>query len=527
MDHKHTLTELNNCSREELITMVLSMQGQLDMLNQNIEKLIEQVRLANSYRFGKHTETLKSIDGQLSFFDEAEAAYDASVPEPSADEILPTKRSQKKTGKRDLDLKDFPVEILPPYHVSKEELDAFYGDGNWRQIPSEIYKRLRYEPASWTVEVHTVEVYVGTDGDHQDEFIRGERPKDLLRNSIVTPSLLAAILNVKYVNSSALHRIEQEFERNGVKISRQTMSNWLLNVSDTWLQPIYEVLHRQLCREKVLHGDETTLQVLKEPGKAATSKSYMWLYRTSGCTEHPIVLYEYQPNRKAEHAEEFLKGFSGWLHADGYHGYHRLPENIRVVGCWAHARRKFDEALQTLLQEKRKDSLAAAGECYCSRLFQLEKSFAELTPEERHAKRLEQEKPVLDALLAWANAASGKAAPKSALGRALHYLLEQWPYLIRYLEDGRLELSNNRAERSIKPFVMGRKNWLFANTPGGAQSSSVIYSLIETAKENGLDPYRYLLWVLRNAPAMSQMDEAWAEQLLPASAPQECRIPKE
>lgn len=163
----------------------------------------------------------------------------------------------------------------------------------------------------------------------------------------------------------------------------------------------------------------------------------------------------------------------------------------------------------------------------CSRLFQLEKSFAELTPEERHAKRLEQEKPVLDALLAWANAASGKAAPKSALGRALHYLLEQWPYLIRYLEDGRLELSNNRAERSIKPFVMGRKNWLFANTPGGAQSSSVIYSLIETAKENGLDPYRYLLWVLRNAPAMSQMDEAWAEQLLPASAPQECRIPKE
>lgn len=165
MDHKHTLTELNNCSREELITMVLSMQGQLDMLNQNIEKLIEQVRLANSYRFGKHTETLKSIDGQLSFFDEAEAAYDASVPEPSADEILPTKRSQKKKGKRDLDLKDFPVEILPPYHVSKEELDAFYGDGNWRQIPSETYKRLRYEPASWTVEVHTVEVYVGTDGE--------------------------------------------------------------------------------------------------------------------------------------------------------------------------------------------------------------------------------------------------------------------------------------------------------------------------------------------------------------------------
>ena len=226
------------------------------------------------------------------------------------------------------------------------------------------------------------------------------------------------------------------------------------------------------------------------------------------------------------HAEEFLKGFSGWLHADGYQGYHKLPENIRVVGCWAHARRKFDEALQTLPKEDRKGSLAATGECYCTRLFQLEESFAELTPEERYAKRLEQEKPVLDALLAWANETISKTAPKSALGKALYYLLEQWPYLVRYLEDGRLELSNNRAERSIKPFVMGRKNWLFANTPAGAQSSAVIYSLIETAKENELDPYRYLLWVLQSAPVLSQADEFWAEKLLPTNAPQECHVPQ-
>ena len=398
------------------------------------------------------------------------------------------------------------------------------------EIGKEVRRSLQMEPARFWIREDVYYTYACRKCEQDSgeaNILKTPKEPALLPGSYASAEAVAHIAVQKFVMYSPLYRLEQEFHRQGLKLSRQTMSNWLLNVSDTWLQPIYEVLHRQLCREKVLHGDETTLQVLKEPGKAATSKSYMWLYRTSGCTEHPIVLYEYQPNRKAEHAEEFLKGFSGWLHADGYHGYHRLPENIRVVGCWAHARRKFDEALQTLLQEKRKDSLAAAGECYCSRLFQLEKSFAELTPEERHAKRLEQEKPVLDALLAWANAASGKAAPKSALGRALHYLLEQWPYLIRYLEDGRLELSNNRAERSIKPFVMGRKNWLFANTPGGAQSSSVIYSLIETAKENGLDPYRYLLWVLRNAPAMSQMDEAWAEQLLPASAPQECRIPKE
>ena len=226
--------------------------------------------------------------------------------------------------------------------------------------------------------------------------------------------------------------------------------------------------------------------MLKEPGRSSASKSYMWLYRTSGCAKQAVVLYEYRPTRKAEHAEAFLQGFNGWLHADGYQGYHKLPGNIRVVGCWAHARRKFDEALQTLPKEMQKDSPAAIGECYCSRLFKLEQAFAELTPEERYEKRLEQAKPVLDVLLSWANEMQMKTAPKSALGRAIHYLLEQWPYLTRYLEDGRLELRNNRAERSIKPFVMGRKNWLFANTPGGAQASAVIYSLIETAKEPAL-----------------------------------------
>ena len=245
-------------------------------------------------------------------------------------------------------------------------------------------------------------------------------------------------------------------------------------------------------------------------------------YRTSGCVEQSIVLYEYQPTKKAEHAETFLRGFNGWLHADGYQGYHKLRGNIRVVGCWAHARRKFDEALQTLPKEMQKDSPAAIGECYCSRLFKLEQAFAELTPEERYEKRLEQEKPVLDALLSWANEMQAKTAPKSALGRAIHYLLEQWPYLTRYLEDGRLELSNNRAERSMKPFVMGRKNWLFANTPGGAQASAMIYSLIETAKENGLDPYRYLLWILQTAPQLSETNKAWAESLLPANATEEC-----
>ena len=218
MSQKHTLDELNNLSREELITMVLMMQGQLDTLNDNIEKLIEQVRLANSYRFGKHSEKLSVIEGQMSFFDEADAMYDGSAVEPEADEVISV-RKKKTKGQRELDLKEFPVDVIPTHSVSEEELDAFFGKGNWRKMPDETYKRLRHEPESWTVELHTVEVFVGTDGDHQDEFLRGKRPKDLLRNSIVTPSLLASILNVKYVNSSALNRVAQEFERNGVNIS--------------------------------------------------------------------------------------------------------------------------------------------------------------------------------------------------------------------------------------------------------------------------------------------------------------------
>lgn len=178
MSKKHTQDELNKCSREELVTMVLAMQEQMEALNENIERLIEQVRIANSYRFGRRTEKLEAIDGQLSFFDEADAIYDDTAAEPTAEEVLPPQPHRKKSkGQRETDLKDFPEETFPPYSISEEELDAFYGQGNWKRMPDETYKRLRHEPESWTVEVHTVEVYVGTDGEHQDEFLRGGRPK--------------------------------------------------------------------------------------------------------------------------------------------------------------------------------------------------------------------------------------------------------------------------------------------------------------------------------------------------------------
>ena len=270
-------------------------------------------------------------------------------------------------------------------------------------------------------------------------------------------------------------------------------------MAENYLKLVSDELHRQLVQWDVLHADETTLQVLREPDKSAQSKSYMWLYRTSGDAEHPIVLYEYSPTRRAANAKSFLEGFTSWLHADGYSGYHSLPQSFRVVGCWAHARRKFDVAFKAVPKQDQTNCLALEGQRYCSALFALEKEWAGLTAEEQYKRRQERAKPVLDALLAWPWT---KAAPQQSLfGKALHYLQEQWPWLIRYLEDGRLEISNTLAERSMKPFVMDRKNFPFVNTPNGAQGSAVIFSLIETAKENGLDPFRYLVRVMQNAPA--------------------------
>ena len=495
------------------------------------EWLLEQLKLSKKKLFGRSSEQAEQmVMDQLSLTMNEVEAYIFGMNSAGKAPVAVKAHERKRQSGNVLDVvpEGTPTEVVEHRLPEDERICSACGS-KLVEIGKEVRRSLMMKPAKFWVREDVYYTYACKNCEQETgeaNIVKAARGPALLPGSFASAEAVAHIVIQKFVMYSPLYRLEQEFNRQGLRLSRQTMANWLLNISEKWLRPVYDTLREQLCREPVLHADETTLQVLKEPGRSSTSKSYMWLYRTSGCAKQSIVLYEYQPTRKAEHAEAFLKGFSGWLHADGYQGYHKLPENIRVVGCWAHARRKFDEALQTLPKEMQRDAPAVIGECYCPRLFKLEQAFAELTPEERYEKRLEQEKPVLDALLSWANEMQANTAPKSALGRAIHYLLEQWPYLTRYLEDGRLELSNNRAERSIKPFVMGRKNWLFANTLGGAQASAVIYSLIETAKENGLDPYRYLLWVLQNAPQLSETDTAWAEQFTPANAPQECKIPQ-
>ena len=508
MADRHTLEELNNCSREELITIVLMMQGQLDTLNENIERLIEQVRIANSYRFGKHTETLDSIDGQLSFFDEAESCCDLSVPEPAAEEVLPSRRNHKKKGQRETDLKDFPEEILPPYQVSTEELDAFYGAGNWRRMKDETYKRLRHEPESWTVEVHTVEVYAGTGGDHQDEFLRGKRPKDLLRGSIVTPSLLASILNVKYVNSSALHRVEQEFQRNGVNISRQTMSNWIIRCAEKYFAPFVDRMKQELLSLPVTQSDETPTQVIGDSDRP-NSKCYMWVHRSGEFyKERPVVIYEYQKGRDHEKPLEFYRNYKGVLVTDSLAQYHLLDKKLPGVtnaNCWAHARRAFADAVKAADKKDPlsvKNSVAYQALQKIAEFYWIDTELKELPATDRLTQRQTRIKPLVEDIFAWAKQQVTECAvpPKSRTGQGLNFIIHQENYLKVFLTDGDIPIDNSASERAIRTFCIGKKNWMFHNTAKGAGASALVYSISETAKLNNLRPYYYFRYIVTELP---------------------------
>lgn len=493
-------------------------------LNQKLDFLMGQLRLAKKKMFGASSEqAAEQLLGQLSFlFNEAEA-WTPREEKASETTAVAAHTRQKRSSDLDEVLPEGVAVEVVEHGIPEAERVCDACGTVMEQIGKEVRRTLVLRPATATIREDVYYTYACRKCSveaTETPILKTERIPPVISGSYASPEAIAHIMVQKFVMASPLYRQEQELNRSGIQLSRQTMSNWILRAADDWLTPIYEEMKKRLVKEKVLHADETTLQVLKEPGKSAQSKSYMWLYRTGKYTSQPMILYEYRPDRKASNAETFLKEFSGWLHADGYPGYHRLPEHIRVVGCWAHLRRKFDEAVKSLPQKDQANAAALQGQAYCSRLFSIEQELAELPPEERYTQRLERSKPVMDALLAWAETTN--AAPKSALGKAIYYLKEQWPYLTRVLEDGRLELSNNLAERSIKPFVIGRKNFLFANTPWGAQGSAVIYSMIETAKESGLDPYRYLTWLLTNAPILAARDDSWADKFLPANAPADC-----
>ena len=533
-----TREELNKLDKSVLVTMILSLQEQADRMNANIESLIEQIRLADQQRYGRKTEKSSCLYEQLSFFNEAEKLSENAPDEPTAEEALPKDppKKPKTKGKRDKDLEGLPSE--DHYHsLSDEKLDKIYGAGNWRRMKEETYKRLQYTPASWMVEIHHVDVAVGTGGLHQDEFTRGDRPKDLLRNSLVTHSLGAAILNAKYVNSIPYNRIEEHFKRIGINISRQNMADWTIKFAQRYLFVIWDKMKEELLKYPVNQADETPVIVLND-GREVIANSYMWVHRSGEFyTDRPIVLYEYQKTRHHKHPEEFYRDYKGILVTDGLQQYHMLEDllpGLTSANCWAHARRDFSDALKALgTKDKKANAQTIAGQALAKigKFFKIEEELKTLSAEERLRERRKRIKPLVDEYFEWVKSilANRDVLLKGKTAKGLNYSVNQEKYLRVFLENGDVPLHNSASERCIRTFCVGKKNWVLIDSIKGAQASAVIYSLSETAKLNNLNPYYYFDYLLSELPKYltydaktdtvdtSKLNEATLKELLPWS----------
>jgi transposase len=343
-------------------------------------------------------------------------------------------RRKKEKGHRETVLKDLPVETIEYRLTDAEQVCSSCGSA-LHEMSTEIRQELKVIPPQVKLVKHIRYVYSCRRCEQEEittPIVTAPMPSPVLSGSLTSPSAMAFIMNQKYVEAMPLYRQEQQLARLGVQLSRQTMANWMLEGADRWLSLLYGRMYHHLLQQEILHADETKLQVLKEPGRKAKQKSYLWLYRT-GRESPPIILYEYQSTRAKEHPRNFLAGFKGYLHVDGYAGYHDLP-NVTLVGCLAHARRRFDEALKALPPSAKNASVVAKeGLNFCNRLFAIERELHDVTPKESYDHRLKFSRPLLDDFLAWLKSKSPQVLPKSKLGDAVQYCLNQWTKLEAFL----------------------------------------------------------------------------------------------
>lgn len=505
LETKYAEAETQRKNQEEVI----------EELTAKLKWFEEQFRLSQQRRFGASSE--KTNPDQLDFFDEAEKEAVSTLEEPTVETI--TYKRRKKSGHRDAVLEDLPVEVIEYDLPESEQICSCCGHP-LHKMSVEVRRELKIIPVQVKVVKHVRHVYACRNCEREaisTPIITAPMPAPIIPGSLASPSIVAHIMSQKYVEGMPLYRQEKYFERLGIELKRQNLANWMIKCSDKWLSLLYDRLKFHLLKRDILHADETELQVLNEPGRAAGTTSYMWLYRT-GAESPSIVMYQYQTTRASKHPKNFLSSFKGYLQVDGYQGYNGL-ENVTLVGCWAHARRKFDEAIKALpASQKSKPVLAQEGLDFCNSLFKIEREIIDLSFEDRYKMRFKRSQPILDAFWSWLKIQKPRVLPKSAFGQAIGYSLNQRDKLITFMEDGRLEIDNNRAERAIKPFVIGRKNWLFANTSKGAQASAIIYSIIETSKENGLNPYEYLKYIFEQLPNVDVKNLETLDFLLPWSA---------
>ena len=531
--------QLHNLNRDALILLVDTMQDQFALMKEQLEQantrladyekqfklLTEQIRIMNQRQFGRSSEKAAStIDGQLSLFDsfnEAEKLSEDHPEEPEITEVvIASYRRSKTVGKRDIDLDGLPARIID-HRLSDEELKEKFPDG-YKELPDEIYKRLHIIPETFIVDEHHVHVYASKSND--GIICKAKRPVDLFRNSIATPALVASIINGKYVNALPLERQSRTFRKNGISLAANTMANWVINSADTYLSLIYDRLHHLIYDNKVIHADETPVKVMRIDGKQIKNgkKTYMWVYRNRPQGEaKPIVLYDWQPSRKADHPREFLKNFSGIAVTDGYQVYHKIAKermDLKVAGCWVHARRPFAEIIKSSESEKIHGSIAEEAYTKITELMHLDNEFDDLPDEDRKTQRQLKLTAKVDDYFEWVKRKYNEVTHNSPIGKALSYSIHQKIYLRTFLDYGEVPMDNNCAEQAIRPFTIGRKNFVLIESSNGAKASAILYSLVETAKANLVNTYQYLELLLTEIPKhMDDNDMSFLDDLLPWS----------
>ena len=531
--------QLNNLGKEALVIIVASLQDQLAALqsqldvanaqlsdnNRQIELLTEQIRIMNQRQFGRHSEScLSDVEGQISLFDsfnEAEYLQQNDPEEPEISEVvIPSYRRSKATGKRETDLEGLPSRIFE-HKLSEEELALKFPNG-YKELPVQVYKRLHIIPETFIVDEHHVHVYASKSND--GTIIRAQRPKDLLRNSIATPALVASIINGKYANALPIERQSKSYKSNGINLSTNTMADWVIKCTDTYLSVIYDRLHEQIYDSKVIHADESPVKVMRIDNEKIKNgkQTYMWVYRNRPLRgSHPIVLYDWQPSRRADHPREFLKTFSGTVVTDGYQVYHKLAKerrDLKVAGCWIHARRPFADFIKSVGLSTAKGSIAQEAYDRITEMMHIDNGFDDLSVSDRKKQRQLVLSEKVDAYFAWVKLKYTQVTHNSAIGKALAYSIHQENYLRVFLSDGNIPMDNNYAEQAIRPFTVGRKNFVLIESSRGAKASAILYSLVETAKANNLNTFEYFNLLLTEIPKhMDDKNLRFLDDLLPWS----------
>lgn len=521
------MKDLQQLSQQELIQMVQEIQvtsakklaqkdTQISAMEEQLQWYQNQIQLQQKALYGRSSEK-RSNEDQISLFDEAEVEASAIKVEPTVETVVyPRKKNHKK---RKIDLSHLPV-TRKVYELAVEEQVCPACDAPLRKIGEDIKKELVYHPARYEVIEHVQYVYACRRCEQEEmqaTVVKAKAPAMVLPKSIASPSLLATIINDKYNKAIPLYRQEVSFKEQGLFLSRQTMANWMIKLYDSYFKKLLSYMHTCLLQMEYIYADETTVQVLKEVGKAASRKSYMWVYKSGRSEEKQLVIYQYEASRAHQHVQAYLAGYQGILQSDGYAAYDTI-QGAKHMGCWAHARRKFVEALELL--PKGSDVKKSQSHYFLDiiqQLFHLEKEREGKDYAEIYEQRQQQAKPLVEKYFQEIQEILPYSVKKSPLHTALQYSANQKEKLVTYLEDGRIEISNNSCERTVKPFTIGRKNWLFMNSVQGAASSGAIYSIMESAKANGLVAQRYMEYLLEKLPSLNLEDVAILESVLPWS----------